>query len=375
MGQDVALKPVRLGNDHTSTVTRLRGEPRALGRFRDHPHVVTLYTTEESHGFWLVMEYVPGGGLDGQWLMPVQTARVGAQIADALVALHASGIVHCDVKPANIGMTRRGKAKLLDFGAAYRVGGMDTISANGPISFTSDYAAPELAKGNVPLPASDVFSLGMTLHALVTGAPARGGGDDDERLTYLKAERGIVELDADGVGPLYEVLVAMLQRDPRARPDAAEVRRLLEDIVGPSQRVATPPEPAGPHGAPVAAPPGRAGLGSAHGAAPVPALPPPPAGPPAMPPAGPPTMRLTGPSAARARGDGSASRADKAWRRRAVVVAAAAASIAVLFVVIAYVLGLPPFPDDDPAGSSPDGGSQGALTGAEIRGTAGGARC
>ncbi|WP_328504239.1 serine/threonine protein kinase [Streptomyces sp. NBC_00457] len=254
VGQDVALKPERADEDRETAVRHLLGEPRAMAKFRDHPHVVTLFDVvtvppdgEGTVTYWFVMEYVPGGGLDRlPPVSPVRAARMGAQLADALAALHEEGIVHCDVKPANIGLSRRGAAKLLDFGAAYRVGGTDTITANGPFSFTPDFAAPELARGNVPRPASDVFCLATTLHALVTGSPPRGGeteqdgerwagadSEDTDRLRYWKAEQGVVEMDADAVGPLYPVLTAMLQRDPRQRPDALEVKRLLEAVAGP----------------------------------------------------------------------------------------------------------------------------------------------
>ncbi|WP_155059675.1 serine/threonine-protein kinase [Streptomyces blattellae] len=255
VGQDVALKPERVDENRETAVRRLLGEPRAMAKFRDHPHVVTLFDVvtvpadgEGADTYWFVMEYVPGGGLDRlPPVSPLRAARMGAQLADALAALHDAGVVHCDVKPANIGLSRRGTAKLLDFGAAYRVGGTDTITANGPFSFTPDYAAPELARGNVPRPASDVFCLGTTLYALITGSPPRGveterddGGrrepgdsQDSDRLRYWKAEQGVVEMDADAVGPLYPVLTAMLQRDPRQRPDAVEVKRLLEAVAGP----------------------------------------------------------------------------------------------------------------------------------------------
>ncbi|GGX06981.1 serine/threonine-protein kinase [Streptomyces lomondensis] len=246
VGQDVALKRERVEGDRETAVRRLLGEPRALAKFRDHPHVVTLFDVltvppggdeDAAETYWFVMEYVPGGGLDRQPPMsPERVARLGAQLADALAALHAAGIVHCDLKPANVGLTRRGTAKLLDFGAAYRVGGTETITANGPYSFTPDYAAPELARGNVPRPASDVFCLAATLYALVTGSPPRGGDDGDDagedtaRLTHWKAEQGVVEMDAEAVGPLHPVLTAMLRRDPAQRPEAAEAARLLTAV-------------------------------------------------------------------------------------------------------------------------------------------------
>ncbi|MFF0726110.1 serine/threonine-protein kinase [Streptomyces sp. NPDC004134] len=257
VGQDVALKPERTDGEGETAVRRLLGEPRAMAKFRDHPHVVTLYdvVTVASEGggdadtYWFVMEYVPGGGLDRlPPVSPEQVARIGAQLADALVALHEEGIVHCDVKPANIGLTRRGDAKLLDFGAAYRVGGSETITFNGPFSYTPDYAAPELARGSGPRPVSDVFCLAATLYTLVTGTPPRGSEPEEEgnghqedaeswentrSLRHLQAEQGFVELDADAVGPLYPALAAMLRRNPRQRPDATEAKRLLEEVAAP----------------------------------------------------------------------------------------------------------------------------------------------
>ncbi|MBL1065269.1 serine/threonine-protein kinase [Streptomyces sp. 7-21] len=306
LGQDVALKPARAEGDREAASRRLLGEPRALAKLRDHPNVVTLYDVvaapspgEHEPTHWFVMERVPGGGLDQHPPMPPRrAARIGAELADALAALHEEGIVHCDVKPANVGLTRRGTAKLLDFGAAYRVGGTETVTANGPFSFTPDFAAPELARGSIPRPASDVFCLGATLYALVTGSPPRGedledlddlddlddetgeaseddGADEEdaERLAHWKAEQGIVEMDADAAGPLYPVLSAMLRRDPRQRPSAAEAARLLAAVAEPAPGTApgTVPVPAGTAAdTPADAPAAEAGTGAGGDVTPAP---------------------------------------------------------------------------------------------------------
>ncbi|TNM28740.1 serine/threonine-protein kinase [Streptomyces sedi] len=234
-GGDVALKPGQSPVGGAVPFEATLREPRTMSRFRDHPHVVTLLNVLEAPpdapagaGHWLVLEYVPGGGLDrGRPMTPGDAARVGAQLADALAALHESGIVHCDVKPANVGRDHRGAAKLLDFGAAYRFRDTQTVTVNGPFSFTPDYAAPEMARGHIPRPASDVFSLAATVHALVTGSRTEEAG---ESLRRWRAERGVIQVDTERVGPLAPVLEEMLRHDPGARPDAAEASRLLAAV-------------------------------------------------------------------------------------------------------------------------------------------------
>lgn len=248
LGRRVALKRALLGDRGAADFDRLRAEARALAQF-SHPHVVTLYDAVRlgkpgKATSWLVMEYVAGGSLDRRKPMPPEhAALIGAQVADALAALHAAGIVHCDIKPGNVVLTQSGNAKLADFGAAYRVGGRETITPNGAISYTPGYAAPEAARGQ-PEPASDVFSLGAMVYALVMGRPPRGqkGSPEeagDDYIAEVKAAKGVVDLDADG-GPLHDVLAAMLQRDPRDRPRAAEARRLLEEIASAPEALTLP---------------------------------------------------------------------------------------------------------------------------------------
>ncbi|MFI0821122.1 serine/threonine-protein kinase [Streptomyces sp. NPDC021098] len=230
LGRPVVLKRALVDDSSPAGFDELLAEARALAKF-SHPNVVTLYDAVRAGKgkkatFWLVMEHVTGGSLDVPVkLAPEQAAHVGAQIAGALAALHAKGIVHCDVKPGNIVVTQERVAKLADFGAAYRVDGSETITPNGPVSLTPYYAAPEAFRG-APERASDVFSLGATLYCLVTGTPPlRGAG----RMVRLEAISPLA-------GPLRGVLTAMLQQDPGARPTAAEALGALTDIaVSPEQ--------------------------------------------------------------------------------------------------------------------------------------------
>lgn len=240
---------------------RPRAEGRVLARF-SHPNVVTLHDTISigkgaKAASWLVMEYVPGGSLDERPPLPGPlAAHVGAQLARALVALHREGVVHTDVKPGNVVVAQDGTAKLADFGAAYRVGGKETMTPNGAVSYTPDYAAPEVVTGR-PEPASDIFSLAATVHALVAGHPPRPGagraapkdpGADDGYLVARRAARGEVEIAADAEGltgpagaKLRDALTAMLSRDPAARPDAAAALGLLRAAAGPAAEL--PPMP------------------------------------------------------------------------------------------------------------------------------------
>lgn len=220
------------------------GEARAFAKLI-HPHIVTVHdvlTVDDGPraGTWLVMERVPDGSLSGRRFSPQEAARVGAQIADALTALHRKGLIHCDVKPANIVMDAGGTAKLTDFDAARRLGGVETISPERPISYTPDYAGPELIGGR-PDPASDVFSLGATVYTLVAGNPPRpwahGEGDervpdDDRRIVGWATHHGVIEMSAE-IGPLRPVLTAMLQSEPGRRPTAAGARDALRDIADP----------------------------------------------------------------------------------------------------------------------------------------------
>ncbi|MES4903995.1 MULTISPECIES: serine/threonine-protein kinase [unclassified Streptomyces] len=229
LGRPVVLKRTLAADNSRAAFDELLAEARALARF-SHPHVVTLYGAERAGRgpratFWLVMEHVTGGSLDGSARLPAKlAAHIGAQIANALAALHSKGIVHCDVKPHNVVITEDGVAKLADFGAAYRIDASTTNTPSGPFSLTPAYAAPEAFRG-APERASDLFSLGATVCALVTGEPPPRG---PRRAVRTEALGDLVE-----DGPLRDVLTALLQRDPGRRPGAAEAQRALREVAGP----------------------------------------------------------------------------------------------------------------------------------------------
>ena len=135
---------------------------------------------------WLVMEYLPSRSLaevlseDGV-LRVDQAAQVGAQVADALAATHAAGIVHRDVKPANIligeGGQVEGLVKITDFGISHASGDV-TLTQTGQITGTPAFLAPEVAQGHPMTEASDVFSLGATLYTCIEGTPPFGMEDN-----------------------------------------------------------------------------------------------------------------------------------------------------------------------------------------------------
>ncbi|MDT7782823.1 MAG: eukaryotic-like serine/threonine-protein kinase, partial [Pseudonocardiales bacterium] len=187
---------------------------------------------------WLVMEYLPSRSLaeiieaDGP-IGPQRAARIGAQVADALAAMHAKGMVHRDVKPGNVLVAENDVAKLSDFGISRwaeqtRVGG-------GDVAGTAAYLAPEVADGHEARPASDVFALGATLFAAVEGTSPWGSPDagSSEQLRRAKAY-DITPPRHDG--PFGDLLAQLMQRDPQDRPATENVRPLLEGVKLPNPR-------------------------------------------------------------------------------------------------------------------------------------------
>ncbi|MFJ9561427.1 serine/threonine-protein kinase [Streptomyces fuscichromogenes] len=208
---------------------RVLREARALARV-DHPNVVTIHhIVDGGPGTypWIVMELVTGGSLADRLaagpMNPVVAARIGREVLAALGAAHAAGIEHRDVKPANVLLRPDGRPVLTDFGIA-AVREATALTATGSVIGTPDYMAPERVSGKDGGPAADLWSLAMMLYVAVEGHHPLRRGTTLATLAAVLAEDVPPPLRA---GPLTDVLTRVLVRDPAARPDAAELDRLL----------------------------------------------------------------------------------------------------------------------------------------------------
>jgi serine/threonine protein kinase len=207
-------------------------EARIAARLH-HPNAIVIYDVAEHEGEpCLVMEYLPSGSLAAVLgecgCLPVpEVASIGRQIASALAAAHAAQIVHRDVKPGNILITDDGTAKITDFGVS-RAAGDVTVTQTGMMAGTPAYLAPEVARGQVPTPASDVFSLGATLYASVEGCGPFG--DTDNPLALLHAVAGGQVTPPQQAGALSAVLMRLLATDPAERPDMHRASQQLAAV-------------------------------------------------------------------------------------------------------------------------------------------------
>lgn len=161
--------------EHRIRVRRAIREARAVARV-PHPHVVGVHDLVESEDrLWIVMELVEGPSLAHRIaetgpLTPQHTAVLGLQLLDALEAVHAAGTLHRDVKPANVLLRRDGSAVLTDFGIAALDDG-EFLTTTGELVGSLDFMAPERVMGSEVGPASDLWSLGVTLATVCGGQP------------------------------------------------------------------------------------------------------------------------------------------------------------------------------------------------------------
>jgi serine/threonine-protein kinase len=166
--RDVALKLLFPGPDHDNLEARALAEGRLLARIR-HPNVVTVFAVEQFGGrIGLITERIRGRTLaehvDASGPVgPAECAQIGADVCCALAAVHEAGLLHRDIKAQNVMRQQNGRTVLMDFGAGLAPDGSPALAG------TPLYLAPELLEGAPPTPASDIYSVGVMLHYLLTG--------------------------------------------------------------------------------------------------------------------------------------------------------------------------------------------------------------
>ena len=233
LDRTVAIKELLLpfGGDEQRTEdakNRAMREARIAARLQ-HSHAITVFAVlDEEDRPWLIMEYLASKSFAivlHENPASVDTAiDVGAQVSSALAAAHRVGIVHRDVKPANILVGEDGTTKITDFGISRAIGDVK-LTATGEIAGTPAYLAPEVARGEDADFASDVFSLGATLYVAVEGKPPYGTADNPIALLYRASSGEIAP--PEKAGRLTPLLTRMLAADSADRPSMAEVAREL----------------------------------------------------------------------------------------------------------------------------------------------------
>jgi eukaryotic-like serine/threonine-protein kinase len=213
LGRVVAIKRPHPAPADSATLPRFAREARAAATV-SHPNLVSIYDVgEDALGPYLVMEFVDGPSLATTTVPRERVAAVGVQVASALGALHAAGIVHGDVKPGNI-LVSGDSVKLTDFGIARTGSDTTALTREGVIIATPEYAAPETLATGDRRPAGDVYALGAVLHELVTGSrwsPATEATEAMPPAAWLPVLSGALAKDPDR-RPSAEAFGAALAR-------------------------------------------------------------------------------------------------------------------------------------------------------------------
>ncbi len=258
--RDVAVKvdDRRLIQDRDKR--RFTREIVAAGAVSAHPHIVTVYdggTTVDDHPF-LVMEYYTGGSYSDRMKKsgPVPAAEVlevGIGIADALAVAHADGILHRDVKPGNILISRYGTPALADFGLAALPRAAEGFSVTME-SLTPSYAPPEAFSGAEPTRSMDIYSLGVTLYALLIGRAPRSDTSGNvpplARLLFMLNDPLPYPAEVGGAESIMQVIWQATMFDPAQRyPSATALHDALVALRS-AVRVGAPAVPSGPPPAP-----------------------------------------------------------------------------------------------------------------------------
>ncbi|MBC7976869.1 MAG: serine/threonine protein kinase [Myxococcales bacterium] len=245
-GERVAIKtldPFYVG--HSDMVHRLLGEHELAQRVH-HPGVLEIRGADQTaQGIpYLIMEYLQGESLTAladRAALPIETVvAIGAQIASALVALHAADVVHCDVKPDNVfvldapGEDGEPRIKVIDLGVARS--GNDPAQDEGTIVGTPAFMAPEQWRG-APCAKSDVYALGCVLYELISGVPVFAGALPQLMLAHCERMPERLSVRCASLDPEVErVVMRALAKDPAMRPTMADLDDELTRLAPRTQR-------------------------------------------------------------------------------------------------------------------------------------------
>ncbi len=214
-------------------------EARAAAAFQ-HPHVVTIYQVGEDRGVpFLAMQFLEGESLDERLrrmgkLPLAEVLRIGREMALGLACAHAKGLIHRDVKPANIWLEgRQGSVKILDFGLARTLTDDAHLTQSGTIVGTPAYMAPEQAEGAAVTHRADLFSLGCVLYRLCLGQPPFRGNSALAILSALAHQTPPAPASVDPEVPaeVSALIEQLMRKDPKQRPvSAAAVAEILQGL-------------------------------------------------------------------------------------------------------------------------------------------------
>lgn len=246
LGRTVAVKLLSERHaDNPDIRSRFEREALAAARLSGEPNVVTVFDVGEQDGRpFIVMEYLEGGSVDDRLrqgrVEREQALQWLSETARALDAAHAQGVVHRDVKPANLMLDRDETIRVSDFGIA-SAAGMDTLTLPGTVLGTAGYLSPEQARGEPATAESDRYALGVVAFELLTGRrPYAGETPVTEALAHVNAAiPSASTIDPELPTEIDRVFARALAKSPADRPSssaelARELRRALEETIEPT---------------------------------------------------------------------------------------------------------------------------------------------
>lgn len=244
LDRQVALK---VFHSHAGTSDALLQEARRIAGF-NHPHIVTLYDVGTTDGnVYFVMQYIDGEDLKTYLsrfasLTIEKATSLVLQIAQGVAAAHRRGLIHRDLKPGNVLISRDGTVTVTDFGIALMVG-EDTVEEEQLVHGTPAYIAPEQARGEAATPVSDVYSIGVLFFEMLAGRPPF---EADSPMELVRAHIDtpapkVTEFNERVPPQLASFIGRLLAKDPNARPnDAGEIVSWLESYIETSEAPTRP---------------------------------------------------------------------------------------------------------------------------------------